>query len=282
MKKLLVILVAMIAFSGCIGQTTSQKTVKLGDNISIDYIGTLTNGNIFDTNIEKIAKENNLSIRNNKPLRFIVGRGILIKGLEEGVVGMRLEESKTLTIPPEKALGQKNPQLIQTIPIVQNISIIKTFPKIFNMSIRQFGIVFGTNHKIGDTIKIPDTNINLTIQNITSSNVLASYNLLIGSEISQSGVPWNDTVIKIDDNNIIARSNVKENEKIQLEGWNATVINVDSDNITLKHNSIPDTKIQTQLGTAKVHFNNTFITIDQNNELAGETLIFNVTIRSIN
>ena len=60
------------------------------------------------------------------------------------------------------------------------------------------------------------------------------------------------------------------------------MINVDSQNITLRHNNIPDTKIQTISGPVNIHFNETYITIDQNNELAGETLVFDVTVKAIN
>ena len=287
MKKILVMLIlaTILLFSGCVGQKTSdQKTVKIGDNVSIDYVGSLENGSIFGTNIEEIAKENNLSIRNNKSLRFTIGKGTVIKGLDEGVIGMKLGESKTLTIQPEKGYGQKDPKLIQTIPIMQNISRIKTFPKIFDMKTQQFNTMFGPNHKIGDIVKIPDTNINFTIQKLASANVSVAYsNLVIGYEISQSGMPWNDTVIKIDDKNITTRADVEKNETIKIAGfpWNTTVINIDSENMILKHNSIPDTKVQTELDIINIHFNDTFITADRNNELAGKTLIFNVTIRSI-
>lgn len=285
MKKTLVILTTiLLLLSGCISQKTVQKMVKVGDNISIDYVGSLENGNIFGTNIEKIAQENNLSIRNNKSLSFTVGKGAVIKGLDEGVVGMRLGESKTLIIPPEKGYGQKDNKLIQTIPIMQNISRIKTFPKIFDMKIQQFNNVFGSNHKIGDIVGIPDTNINLTIRNITYTDVSVIYsNLAIGYEISQSGMAWNDTVIKIDDKNVTTRADVKKNEIIQFKNfpWNTTVISTDSENMMLKHNSIPDTIIQTELDTINIHFNDTFITADRNSELAGKTLIFNITIVSI-
>ena len=152
------------------------------------------------------------------------------------------------------------------------------------MKTQQFNSMFGPNHKTGDNVNIPDTNINFTIQNITPTNVSVAYNnLVVGYEISQSGMPWKDTVIKIDGKNITTRANVNKNDKIQLESfpWNTTVLNVDSENMTLKHNYIPDTKFQTELGVIDIHFNDTFITADKNNELTGKTLIFNVTIKSI-
>lgn len=287
MKKVLIILaVAILLFSGCIDQKTgNQKTVKIGDNVSVDYTGYL-NGKVFDTSLESIAKENNLSVPNRsyKPLKLTVGKGRFFKGLEEGIIGMKVGESKTLAISPENAYGQKDPQLIQTIPIIQNVPIIKTFPKIIDVPIGEFELAFGSDIKVGDNFQIPSTNINLTVMNINkTSNVSASYNLPIGYQISQLGTPWNDTVIKIDDNNIIVKSDVKKNEIIQFEDvpWNTTIINVDSENMTMRHNSIPDTKIKSGLEEIKIHFSETDITMDSNNELAGETLTFNVTIKSI-
>jgi FKBP-type peptidyl-prolyl cis-trans isomerase 2 len=57
---------------------------------------------------------------------------------------------------------------------------------------------------------------------------------------------------------------------------------VNSTNITLKHNAIPDTEIPSMFGSMRVHFNETSVILDSNPELAGKTLIFNVTLRSIN
>jgi hypothetical protein len=123
----------------------------------------------------------------------------------------------------------------------------------------------------------------LTVQSITTSNASLLYNLIVGYKILQSRSPWDETVIKIDNKNITTQFDAKKDDTIQFQGasWNTTVINIDSNNITMRHNVIPDTKIQTPRGPIKVHFNETYITMDQNNELAGETLIFNVTVRSI-
>lgn len=282
MKKLLILITAIILFSGCV--QNSQKAVKIGDNVTVDYTGSLMNGKVFDTSIESIAKENNLSVTKQfKPLQLTVGKGQIIKGFEDGIIGMKVGESKTLTIPPEKAYGPKNPQLIRSFPIIEIIPLTRTFPKVLEIPVDQFNQSFGPVYKIGQDVKIPETNINLTIQDITPSNITVLYNLKVGDELSQVGGPWNEIVINVDDKNITTRSEVKKNDIVQLKGvpWNSTVVELDSNNITLKHNSIPDTKIQSPNGPVNIHFNETDIIIDQNSELAGETLIFSVTIRSI-
>ena len=288
MKKLVILLLAaLILLSGCVGQ---KAAVKQGDNISVNYIGRLTDGKVFDTNIEAVAKENNLFNPEKKytPLQFVVGSGKVIPGFDEGVVGMKVGDSKTIQIPPEKGYGLIDPMIIQTIPIIENVSATREIPKVFEVPLNQFEGTLGPNHKVGEIVQIPDTNINLTILNITS-NVSLSYNLKVGDQMWSSGAPWNDTVVKIDEKNITIKANVSKNEVIQLQGapWNTTVIGLNNVNITLRHNAIPDTviPIQNMFGQMipmRVSFNETSIIMDKNPELAGKTLVFNVTLVSIN
>ena len=278
---MILFLAAMILLSGCVG----QKTVKNGDKVSVDYVGSVRDGEVFDTSIESVAKQNNIYNPGTeyKPYEFTAGKGEVIKGLDEGVIGMKVGDSKNLTIPPEKAYGQADPKAIQVIPIIQNESATMTFPKVFEMPLFQFEGTFGPNHTAGDVVTFPRTEINLTVLDI-STNVTLSYNLKTGDKVSYPGAPWNETVIKADDKNITVRHDVKQSSTIQyFQGapWNTTVIGVNNENITLRHNPVPDTEIRTMFGAIRVHFNETSVILDQNNKLAGKTLLFNITLRSI-
>lgn len=265
-------------FSGCAG----QKTVKSGNNITVDYIGRIQDGKVFDTSIETVAKDNNLfmSGRDYKPYEFTVGKEEVIKGLDEGVVGMKVGETKTLIISPEKAYGQIKPELVQAIPIIQVVP--KRFPRIVNVSLDEFERTFGTEHKTGDNVTTPGTNMSLTVRNI-STDVSLYYNFKVGDIIPSPGAPWNETVVAIDDKNFTVEYSVKKNDTIQFFNvqWNTTVIDVNNESLTLKHNPIPDAVIQTMFGPIKVSFNETSIIMDRNLELAGKTLIFNITLKSI-
>jgi len=282
-KLLIIVLTAILLLSGCV----SQKTVKTGDNVSVDYVGSLPDGSVFDTSIESVAKSHNLffSERVYSPLNFSVGSHGIIQGLSEGVIGMKIGETKTLTIPPEKAYGPVIPSKIYVYPRIQVAPSI--FPRIIEFPITEFERTFGAEHKIGDIVNLPNTPINATIQNITK-NVSLSLNFKIGDKVPV-GYPWNVTIIAIDNKNVTVAHNVKKNETAQFQmdqfqktPWNTTVIEITSMNITLRHNAIPDTEIQSMFGPPiKVHFNETSIIMDENNKLAGKTLIFNVTLRSI-
>ncbi len=101
--------IAAIAIIGLVYMATnsgaaSGPVVTIGDNISVYYTGTYTNGTVFDSNAGKA------------PLNFTVGSGQLIKGFDDAVVGMKLNETKTVTIPANEAYGEANQSLIVAVP----------------------------------------------------------------------------------------------------------------------------------------------------------------------
>jgi FKBP-type peptidyl-prolyl cis-trans isomerase 2 len=285
-KVLILILAAVILFSGCV-----EKTVKKGDNISVNYIGSFENGKVFDTSIESVAKANDLFTpgATYEPFNFSVGKtpSEAIEGFDEGVIGMKVGETKHLKVSPEKAYPI-NPNKIQVKPIIENIPTITVIPRNLEVPVSQFEQVFGPNHSVGDNVQIPDSNINITITNI-SSEITLKYNLSAGFKIWNENAPWNETVIKVDDKNFSIKPDVKVNDIIQIPNspYNTTVIDMNDTNITLRHNPIPETTTTVpdmfgQMVPAKIRFNETSIIIDQNSEVAGKTLLFNVTLVSIN
>ena len=92
--------------------------IKKGDKVTVDYIGKLKDGEVFDTSMENIAKEENIHApeRPYEPLKFTVGERQLIEGFEEAVMGKNVGEEITVEIPAEKAYGQRDEKLIQTVP----------------------------------------------------------------------------------------------------------------------------------------------------------------------
>ncbi len=81
-----------------------MSKAQTGDKVSIHYTGKLDNGEIFDSSVER------------DPLLFIIGRGMLIKGFEDGVIGMEKGEKKTISLVPAEAYGERMDQLVITVP----------------------------------------------------------------------------------------------------------------------------------------------------------------------
>lgn len=77
---------------------TVTEGAKAGDVVSMNYTGRLENGTVFDSNVD--PKFNHV-----EPFKFTLGAGQVIAGWDKGIVGMKVGEKKTLTIPPEDAYG---------------------------------------------------------------------------------------------------------------------------------------------------------------------------------
>lgn len=77
-----------------------EKISKAGDTLVMNYTGRLENGTIFDSNI--LPEFNHVA-----PFEFVLGAGQVIQGWDEGLLGMKIGEKKTLVIPPEKGYGDR-------------------------------------------------------------------------------------------------------------------------------------------------------------------------------
>ncbi len=92
--------------------------VEKHDFVRVDYIGRL-NGQVFDTSLEDIAKKEGAHNpqRRYAPLVVSVGDGDVVKGFDDALLGMKEGETKSVTIPPAKGYGDRDPKLIKIIPI---------------------------------------------------------------------------------------------------------------------------------------------------------------------
>jgi FKBP-type peptidyl-prolyl cis-trans isomerase 2 len=93
--------------------------VQKGDFIKLSYTGKLENGSVFDTTDANVAKE--YGIFNEQasygPETVVVGKGFVVAGLDEDLIGKDVGYKGTVTIPPEKGFGLRRIDQIETIPV---------------------------------------------------------------------------------------------------------------------------------------------------------------------
>jgi peptidylprolyl isomerase len=114
----------VILGSGCTdnrdpGGTGESRVVKLADTVKVDYTGKFENGTVFDTSREDVAKQAGVYVngRTYAPINFTVGSGQMIKGFDNGVIGMKVGDEKSITIPAKEAYGEYDTAKVQAIPI---------------------------------------------------------------------------------------------------------------------------------------------------------------------
>jgi FKBP-type peptidyl-prolyl cis-trans isomerase 2 len=86
----------------------SDLVAQNGDAVSVHYVGKFPGGRVFDTSMRSEAEKAGLfnPARDYKPLVVVLGAHQVISGFEEALVGMKINETKEVTIPPEKGYGK--------------------------------------------------------------------------------------------------------------------------------------------------------------------------------
>lgn len=70
------------------------RAVRNGDTVKVVYVGTLSNGTVFDQS-------------SAEPIRLGIGKKMLIEGWERGMLGMRVGGRRRLIIPPDLGYGDR-------------------------------------------------------------------------------------------------------------------------------------------------------------------------------
>ncbi|KTC09636.1 MULTISPECIES: FKBP-type peptidyl-prolyl cis-trans isomerase [Pseudomonas] len=77
-------------------QIGEGKTVVKGALITTHYTGTLSDGTVFDSSHER-----------GKPFQCVIGTGRVIKGWDQGLMGMKVGGRRTLFVPAHLAYGDR-------------------------------------------------------------------------------------------------------------------------------------------------------------------------------
>lgn len=86
-------------------EEAKPASVAPGRQVSVEYTLTLDDGTTADTNV------------GGDPLVFQQGAHEILPALEEALDGMKVSESRKVTLPPEKGYGAVNPQLVQEVDL---------------------------------------------------------------------------------------------------------------------------------------------------------------------
>jgi peptidylprolyl isomerase len=134
----------------------TQGSAKAGDTVSVLYVGTLSNGSVFDSNINKT------------PLIFKIGAHTVIPGFEEAVIGMTKGQVKTVQIPVDKAYGPYKSELVMTVD--RSLFGPETIPEA-----GMYYVV--TNPQDGSQIAIKVVNVTRDTVTIDQNHMLAGQDL---------------------------------------------------------------------------------------------------------
>jgi len=301
----LILIGLLLLSAGC----AIEKKVEKGDTVKVDYVGKLQDGTVFDTSILEEAK--NAGIYNEQriyePLTLKVGDGSTIPGFENGLLGMKEGETKTISIPPEQAYGPEDPNLkftqtkiLEEIPKTQEITRFEEIPKTFQATVSSFVTRYGQQPIVGMVIDLADWPGQVV--QVTGTDVVIEHKPEVGKSITNEVTTLTITEIKA--SSIVLRYDPKVGDLLPTEIGNLMVLEV-TDTI-MKVEAMPQKQIETVFGIANVVESgekylikvnpkvgdsiiyqnqmgevvevtaDSFV-VDFNHPLAGETLFFTVT-----
>lgn len=246
-------------YNSTASKVSNEPIVKNGSNISVLYYGYIIypdGPRVFGTNIKSVAQNNSTYPKtltytysgNFTSLNFTVGSGQIIKGLDQGVIGMSQGETKKIIVSPSEGYPinwtkVENISVFHTVPIYQTIPVSE-----YTSRTNVTPTLYAVNHD--DVYGWTDTvlSINSAAKTVTISNNALANN---------SYYPYqNNTNYKIYVNSI------SQNQTISIT-INATPMTL-----------LPD-------GGVIDSVTSTTITINYNYEVAGQTLYFVVTVSKV-
>ena len=255
-----------------------SHTVQRGDTVYLKFTQKLKDGTILDTNYETLAKEANITKDKYPPLIITIGEGLVPRGLENALIGMKTGSKKTIAIEPKEAYGEHIPELIGIAERIQHKEIDITVITKESLTSKEFQEIFQKRVAIlGDTVSTLASPWDYTITDIKPDNITIKAQIKKGDTYILPEIQlWNSTAIEIKENEAIFRQNPKEGTIVPTRLGNAT-ITTSKDLFTLTINpKIGDIYFLDNIPAKVTKLNSTHITLDANHPLAGKTIIFDI------
>jgi FKBP-type peptidyl-prolyl cis-trans isomerase 2 len=251
--------------------TVPADVVQSGDFVQVNYIGFFQSGRTFDTSFLHVAEDNatwpkavSFEFRRfYAPLRFQVGADMptVIEGFESGVLfptPMRVGEAREVIVPPEMGYGPTDPSRIEVRPIREELTQFETFLR------DEFVARFQLEPSPGLTFTHPSWQ-------------------------------WASRVVEASDDFVTLMHLPEEGFVLRvLEAWDARVLEVDTSanaglgRVVVMHlldaRHVDNVKAEDAGGTFRivdVNPGGETYTVDYNEEVVGQTLIFRMELVSI-
>ncbi|MEA1994488.1 MAG: FKBP-type peptidyl-prolyl cis-trans isomerase [Euryarchaeota archaeon] len=306
MKKLIVsmILIGFIVTAGCLSDNEEKdgeeqdSVVEPGDVVAIYYIAwEKESGLVFETSIQKdanVTKETEFNgTQEHKPMNVTVkaanpapGTITTLPGLEEALMGMKLGETKTVEIPPEKAYGLPDESQIKKINRVQDVPRYLKVPQTEEVPLSSLQHMVKGDITEGNTVELVGW-WDVDILSIKDDMVTIKHHPTMDAEIHVRYGPYK--VIEITEEKIKTEFNLEEGEKLEIPDFKGIVSEIKEETVLVRlvyrvgegvQNTLPECEHCFKFGKV-IEVTEEYVKIDFNFPLKGKTVIFKVKLVNI-
>lgn len=260
----------------------SDITVEAGDRVTVDYLGRLEDGTVFDTSNAGYAKKYGIYDKNKQysAMTVTVGKGQLIPGFERGLLGMKLKEQRRIRVTPEEGYGRYDPTKIRTMPRLKEINRTIDMKLDVSIPVKQFIDIFGKEPVKGDIVHGKVSPWAYTVVDVNKDTAMIKAVVAAGESYALPKTAWNATVMRVDGNTAVLRQDPRE--KLADTEFGKAALNVTDSKIRIFLMPKVGEVVKTKDGKGAIKtFDDKSVTIDLNHPLAGKTLLFDTYITGL-
>jgi FKBP-type peptidyl-prolyl cis-trans isomerase 2 len=246
-----------------------SQLVDDGYMVSVEYIGMFEDGTVFDTSLQSVAyndaqypKALTFERKDSySPMNFTVGSETMIKGFEDGIVGMYVGQTKSIVIPPEDGYGLADPLQISERGLLETVPVY-----LQGVNSMEFSNNYSVSPSVGVTVRERFWGWNVTVTGVDqAAGTITLKRMPDVGWIFSPHLGWESEVISIDESadggfgvinvlNHLTPADANMVLGIDENGDEFRLVGVDLDASTY--------------------------TVDYNREVVGRTLVFRVTVLS--
>jgi len=256
----------------------SPAIAETADFIEVDYVGWFPGsaerpGRVFDTSIESVARDNvtypkaaSFSYRSGpgasyEPLQFTMGcePGTMcpLPAFQSAIRGLRVGDSRTVTLSPEQAYGRPSPASVETRALREEVVVTET------MNATEFQGRFATRPEDGGIVRDIGWGWNVSVR-VSEDVVTIRHSPRLGETVRVAG-RWDAQVVTIDDAVNGGKGAITVQHLLTPSDVNAFVAEDDRGNFIV-------VALDPVAGT---------YTVDYNAEVVGKTLVFELTLKGL-
>lgn len=242
----------------------SVDQAEMGSFVSVSYVGSYSNEWVFETNIHSVAVDPDVIkafefSSSTGPLQFKIGSSTLLPGFQNAVIGMRPNETISVTLSASEAYGLVPAGKLQNFSINRTVAVTET------MSASEFLNFYGENASVGLTVSHPEFGWMVSVLHI-DDDMLTIQNLpIVGEQYAAYGNPSDSSPT----------------------GWFIKVTSKNANDITFTNllSSSMVNKIKGVDASGSIFYlhavDDTSFSLKQTNELVGRPITFTITLVDI-